>query len=439
MALVVGIDKYARLSALEKAGNDARAVSAALRGMGFRVDLAVDVNRRSFNKALSDFLNKVKPGAIVYFHYSGHGISIDNDTYLIPSDMELPAPNDREFVKREAVRLSELIDSFKTAQASARIIVIDACRDNPFAARGVRSIGGTRGIALLPAPKGTLIMYSAADGQAALDRLGPNDRQPTSVYTRSLLKQLTIPGISMVEMARNVRREVEEAARSIGHDQRPAYYDELSDDLRLIPAAARPDTPQAARRPQASDPAVAGVPPVAPLPPPAAGILTGVDLRGSDYHRLAMTQADPLLCQAACRADSRCAAWTFVRPGVQGPEARCFLKAVVPGRVPDACCTSGVEKSDPEFHTPPTVSASVVGALRGIDLYGEDFRGLDTVDPGACQSACRADTRCAAWTYVRPGVHGPQARCYLKHRVPARIASPCCVSGVERDGAGAPR
>ena len=106
VALVVGIDKYARLSALEKAGNDARAVSGALRGMGFRVDLAVDVSRRAFNKALSDFLNKVKPGAIVYFHYSGHGISIDNDTYLIPSDMELPAPNDREFVKREAVRLS---------------------------------------------------------------------------------------------------------------------------------------------------------------------------------------------------------------------------------------------------------------------------------------------------------------------------------------------
>ena len=120
----------------------------------------------------------------MYFHFSGHGVTIDNDTYLLPADTELPNPNDREFVKREAIRLSELIDSFKAAQASARVLVIDACRDNPFAARGVRSIGATRGLALLPAPRGTLIMYSAADGQAALDTLGPNDREPTSVYTR---------------------------------------------------------------------------------------------------------------------------------------------------------------------------------------------------------------------------------------------------------------
>ena len=240
MALVVGIDNYAKLNVLQKAGNDARAVSSALAKLAFRVDLALDVGRRGFNKALSDFLNKVRPGAIVYFHFSGHGVSIDNDTYLLPADMELPNPNDREFVKREAIRLSELIDSFKAAQASARVLVIDACRDNPFAARGVRSIGSTRGLALLPAPRGTLIMYSAADGQAALDTLGPNDREPTSVYTRSLLRQLAVPGLSMVDMAHNVRREVEALARTIGHDQRPAYYDELSDDLRLTAGASGP-------------------------------------------------------------------------------------------------------------------------------------------------------------------------------------------------------
>jgi hypothetical protein len=103
--------------------------------------------------------------------------------------------------------------------------------------------------------------------------------------------------------------------------------------------------------------------------------------------------------------------------------------------VANSCCTSGIEKSDPDLSTPPTVSAAVVGAMRGIDLVAQDFRGLDITDPGACQSACRADTRCAAWTYVRPGVHGAQARCYLKHSVPERSASPCCVSGIERAGA----
>src|SRR5262249_35194810 len=157
-------------------------------------------------------------------------------------------------------------------------------------------------------PKGTLIMYSAADGQSALDTLGPNDREPTSVYTRSLLRHLMAPGVSMVDMARNVRREVEELAKSVGHDQRPAYYDELSDDLRLTPLAPGPGPPTQVRPPAPTSP-LAGIPPVAPPPAAPTDILTNVNLPGSDYHSLQMTQADPLMCQAACRADGRCAAW----------------------------------------------------------------------------------------------------------------------------------
>jgi uncharacterized caspase-like protein len=106
LALVVGIDRYAKLAPLQKAGNDARAVGDTLTRLGFRVDLVVDADRRGFNRALSNFLNKITPGAIVYFHYSGHGVSIDNDTFLLPSDTDVPGAGDREFVKREAVRLS---------------------------------------------------------------------------------------------------------------------------------------------------------------------------------------------------------------------------------------------------------------------------------------------------------------------------------------------
>jgi uncharacterized caspase-like protein len=87
VALVVGIDNYAKLNHLEKATNDAHAVAKTLQGLGFSVDLALDVDRRSFDRAISNFLNKITPGAIAYFHYSGHGVSIDNDTYLIPADL----------------------------------------------------------------------------------------------------------------------------------------------------------------------------------------------------------------------------------------------------------------------------------------------------------------------------------------------------------------
>lgn len=144
LALVIGINKYDRLPPLKLAANDAQAVGEALRRIGFGVDLAIDVDRRDFNRALSNFLNKVTPGAIVYFHYSGHGITIDNDSFLIPADMEVPRSGDREFVRREAIALSGIIDSFKDAQARARVIVVDACRENPFAQSGVRSIGGSR-------------------------------------------------------------------------------------------------------------------------------------------------------------------------------------------------------------------------------------------------------------------------------------------------------
>jgi hypothetical protein len=453
VALVVGINSYAKVSRLEKATSDARAVGDTLRHLGFRVDVALDVDRRAFNKAISDFLNKIKPGAIAYFHYSGHGVSINSDTYLIPADMELPTSDDREFVKRESIRLSELIDSLKNAKASARVLVIDACRENPFASRGVRGIGGSGGIALLPSAEGTLILYSAADGQVALDGLGPNDREPTSVYTRTLLKHLAAPGESMVEIARQVRREVEQLAKTVGHEQRPAYYDELSDELRLT---AAPASPSAAVAPVASprrspaapmtlpDLSAAVAPPpsstTAPAPSlhsgtPAPGSLVGINLPGSTMRTIKMSEADPAACQTACRAEGRCAAWTYSEPSPSGAQARCALKAVVPAQVANACCTSGTERApDPVLNTPPQISATVVGAMRGIDLPGLDYRVFVVTDPDptVCQAACRADKKCAAWTHVKGGIVGPATLCVLKHGIPVQVASPCCVSGIEK-------
>jgi len=482
VALVVGIDNYAKLNHLQKATNDARAVADSLRRLGFRVELALDVDRRGFDRAISNFINTITPGAIAYFHYSGHGVSIDNDTFLIPTDMELPRSEDREFVKREAIRLSELIESLKNAKARSRVLVIDACRENPFAARGVRSIGASGGIALLPAPEGTLIMYSAAEGQTALDGLGTSDREPTSVYTRTLLKHLAGPGETMVEMAREVRREVEALAKTVGHDQRPSYYDELSDDLRLVPggaaavANAAPTPPIPPAPPSPPGPANQRRPPLpAPVAPQGAGngervadlplpvrppapanaalpdalppgvtfgeLLHGTNLPGSNYQVLDLPQADPSACQAACRADNRCAAWSYVKPSTAGQSARCGLKPVIPSRLASNCCLSAIERA-PEgpMREAPPVPPALVGALRGIVFAGGNFRtfGNGDVDPQQCQAACRAETRCLVWTYVRPGIGSQGAACYLKKEIPPQVGSACCISGVEREAAADP-
>jgi len=166
--------------------------------------------------------------------------------------------------------------------------------------------------------------------------------------------------------------------------------------------------------------------------------LSGIAMPGSTLHALAIAQDDPTACQAACRAEPRCAAWTYNPPKEPGQPSRCELKAVVPDRVANICCVSAVERApEPDLREAPPVPATLSGALPGIDLPGGDYRGLSgaQANPEACQATCRADSQCLEWTYVRPGIIGPDAHCMLKNRTMARIASTCCVSGIERQAA----
>ena len=155
---------------------------------------------------------------------------------------------------------------------------------------------------------------------------------------------------------------------------------------------------------------------------------TGFDRPGGDYTSFAARGGDPAACAERCDRDARCRAWSFAYPTTRGPRPMCWLKASVPARVEDACCVSGVRggglieprSSDHEF---------------GIDRFGGDYRNLEIpadADWNACAAGCKAEARCRAWTYVRPGYHGPSARCYLKSRVTSPRRKPCCVSGAVR-------
>ena len=109
-------------------------------------------------------------------------------------------------------------------------------------------------------------------------------------------------------------------------------------------------------------------------------------------------------------------AWTCVNPGVQGVQARCWLKSSVPSAVASTCCVSGVKAA--EYST---------------DRPGSDYRDFDLAQthPNLCLTSCASEGQCRAWTYVNPGVQGEQARCWLKSSVPLAVASSCCVSGVQ--------
>lgn len=240
MALLIGINEYEYIPKLEKAVGDVEAMGDKLRSLGFDVTSVVNPDRRTMNIEIGKFTAKLGPGDTAFVHFSGHGVEIDGDNFLLPRDIPKPQDGQKDTVKYEAIGLRRLINQFKQTGARARVFVIDACRDNPFEQSGVRSVGSTRGLTRIVAPAGNFIMYSAGYRQLALDKLGPDDFSKTSVYTRVLLSRLGTPGMSIADVARDVRNEVQTIARGIGHVQRPAYYDELSSSLVLVPDTPKP-------------------------------------------------------------------------------------------------------------------------------------------------------------------------------------------------------
>lgn len=230
-AFLVGINDYRNVDKLQKAVGDVQAMKAALEKLGFTVDLLTDPDRRMLSVGLSDFTAKIQKGDVALVQFSGHGVAVDGDNYLLPADIPKPGSGDKELLKSESLGLTSLMERVRGPEPAAAIFIIDACRENPFAKAGTRSIGTRGGLANIEAggvKGGVFIMYSAGFGQLAVDRLSDADPEPTSIYTRTLLRKISVEGKPITDVAREVREDVEALAASINHQQRPAYYDEMS-------------------------------------------------------------------------------------------------------------------------------------------------------------------------------------------------------------------
>jgi hypothetical protein len=136
-------------------------------------------------------------------------------------------------VRDESVDLQAVLNSFSESRAQFTLAMVDACRDNPFKGNG-RSIGG-RGLAPTSAATGQMILFSAGAGQQALDKLGPSDKTRNGLFTRVLLEEMEKPGVPVDGMLRKVRKEVVRLAKSVGHDQVPALYDQTVGEFYLNP------------------------------------------------------------------------------------------------------------------------------------------------------------------------------------------------------------
>jgi uncharacterized caspase-like protein len=206
VAYVVGIDKYDHLGPaqqLQRAVNDARAVSVTLSELGFEVIAAENVGRADFNGRWQRFLDTVQPGDTATVYFSGHGVEIEGLNFIIPRDLPRISYGRQERVKRESLSVSELLLDLQRRKPQVTVLILDACRDHPLMPPEFRSAGGPRGLATMDPPEGTFIMYAAGAGETALDRLPGNDPDKTnSVYTRHLLPLLKKPDLSLPELAR---------------------------------------------------------------------------------------------------------------------------------------------------------------------------------------------------------------------------------------------
>ena len=239
-ALVIGIDDYDHVEPLQKARNDARAVHGALEAAGFEADLLLDGTGIGVIEALEAFTSRLSPGDEAVFFFAGHGVELEGENILLPADIPAPERGGDLLVRRFGIPVQDVLDQIQRRDVQLSLLILDACRDNPFPRQGTRSLGGTRGLARMSAPEGTFIVYSAGAGQAALDRLSNDDPDPNSVFTRALLPRITTPGLELSDLVREVRSEVRQLARTVGHNQFPAFYDQLDGEFQFVPAAMTP-------------------------------------------------------------------------------------------------------------------------------------------------------------------------------------------------------
>jgi formylglycine-generating enzyme required for sulfatase activity len=197
VALVIGNGAYTNAPPLKNPPNDARDMAATLRALGFDVTNGMNVNQRDMKRLIREFGQKLKTGGSGLFYYAGHGVQSKGRNYLIPVDANITSEAE---VEDSGVDVSLVLNFMDDAQNGLNIVILDACRNNPFS-RSFRS--ASNGLAQVDAPTGTLIAYATAPGRVASDGTGQN-----GLYTSELLKQMRVAGLSATEMFMRVRAEV---------------------------------------------------------------------------------------------------------------------------------------------------------------------------------------------------------------------------------------
>ena len=226
LAIVIGNEAYQHASRLANPVNDARSMRDALQSVGFDVFEYEDINQSQMKEAIDNFGNKLKNYTVGLFFYSGHGIQSKGANYLIPIDANI---TNEQQIEYDCVQADRVLGFMEAAGSKVNIVILDACRNNPFERSWSRAVEGS-GLAFMNAPTGSLIAYSTSPGRTASDGTGSN-----GLYTSALLENLKTPDITILQMFQNVRRSVSDKSVK---QQIPWESTSLTNDFYFVNKAA---------------------------------------------------------------------------------------------------------------------------------------------------------------------------------------------------------
>ena len=250
-AFVVGNSAYQYTSVLPNPSSDAQDVAAQLRNLGWDVTLQLDLSRVAMLNAFATFSRQLQPDDLSLVYFAGHALQLGGENYLAPVDARLES---EDAVRRQFVPLNALLADLSRLSRT-RIVILDACRDNPFApavaadGQKTRSAGGAKGLARVYAGVGSFIVYSTQPGNVALDGSGRN-----SPFTKALIGHMSLPGADVHAVMRRVRADVQQETQEA---QIPWENSSLVDEVAFAGSGAPPphrttDVPVIASRPEVS-------------------------------------------------------------------------------------------------------------------------------------------------------------------------------------------
>jgi uncharacterized caspase-like protein len=399
LALIIGNADYAHLPKLANPANDARLIADNLTKVGFTVTSITDQSQAQMKAAIAQFsesVSKEGTGTIALFYYAGHGVQIEGTNYLVPVDANVNSAGD---VVLGAVSASDLLKTLELARAKVNVLVLDACRDNPFKG-GTR--GFTRGLARVEAPAGSIVAYATAPGQVAQDGDAAN-----SPYAEALSKHISTPGLALEEVFRKVRIDV---STQTSNAQVPWEETSLTEEVILAGTAAQapPEAPKLEdlmSKKTSLDATRAYIVAV------GENSITAYHLFLKDYPdakeaSLALRNMEMLNDEAnwrrAAEQNTRGAYKIYLNLHPEGAyKAEAEAKLAVFSA-----------KTAPPPEAPPPPPKPLMIEADGFDVFGTDLEALRDVTFNDCSALCAANSSCAAVSY-----RADLQRCYVKSAV----------------------